>query len=403
MNSVNLFDSIRPWWLERTHAALEELAGIIPHLEEYVLQISHALRRGLESGETQDLDRIIHEWSQNDLQSQFLIAKMNLVSTWTKILDVTVLVVKERLLPDEALQLLPILIPLLTKTILAAAKVEEKLRTWETENELLRLKQTLERNESSKSDFISVAAHELRTPLTLIEGYTSMLREAMPLEETKRLQVALCLKGIGTGTKRLRGIVDNMIDVSMIDNNMLSLNFQPIWLNRILESVEREFHDAIQERHLLLTIEPFQGSKEMLFGDGERLFQAFRNILENAIKYTPDFGSITMDGRLLPGFVEVIVSDTGIGIDPDQQDRIFEKFGRLGEVALHSSGKTKFKGGGPGLGLPITKGIIEAHGGAIWVESEGHDEAKCPGSKFHIMLPLRKSAPGRQVTQLVHR
>ncbi|MDP1778780.1 MAG: ATP-binding protein, partial [Anaerolineales bacterium] len=95
------------------------------------------------------------------------------------------------------------------------------------------------------------------------------------------------------------------------------------------------------------------------------------------------------NGRLLPGFVEIVIADTGIGISPEHQATIFEKFGQLGKTDLHSSGKTKFKGGGPGLGLPITRGIIEAHGGAIWVESDGYDEVKLNGSIFHILLPTR--------------
>ena len=79
---------------------------------------------------------------------------------------------------------------------------------------------------------------------------------------------------------------------------------------------------------------------------------------------------------------------------------IFEKFGRLGNVSLHSSGKIKFKGGGPGLGLSIAKGIIEAHGGAIWVESPGYDEKACPGSTFHILLPIRRKPPDEKIAKL---
>jgi signal transduction histidine kinase len=99
---------------------------------------------------------------------------------------------------------------------------------------------------------------------------------------------------------------------------------------------------------------------------------------------------------MMPGFIELTVTDTGIGISSENQDTIFEKFGQLGDVSLHSSGKTKFKGGGPGLGLPIAKGIIEAHGGSLWVESDGHDEVRCPGATFHILLPARSqpSDPG---------
>ena len=94
------------------------------------------------------------------------------------------------------------------------------------------------------------------------------------------------------------------------------------------------------------------------------------------------------DGRLGEG-IEVTVSDTGIGIDPEHHELIFEKFYQTGQAALHSSGKTKFKGGGPGLGLFIAKAAVQAHGGKIWVESEGYDEGRCPGSRFYLRLPLQ--------------
>ena len=131
----------------------------------------------------------------------------------------------------------------------------------------------------------------------------------------------------------------------------------------------------------------------MIFADPERLYQAFRNMLINAVKYTPST-------TILPGFIEVTISDNGIGISPQDQELIFEKFGQLGNASLHSSGKTKFKGGGPGLGLPIARGIVEAHGGAIWVESPGHDEVNCPGSIFHVLLPIRAEPPDPKLSKL---
>jgi signal transduction histidine kinase len=139
---------------------------------------------------------------------------------------------------------------------------------------------------------------------------------------------------------------------------------------------------------------------EMTFGDPERMLQVLRNVISNAIKYTPDGGEITVEGRKLPGFMEVIVRDTGIGIDEEDIQAIFDKFVRLGDTALHSSGKTKFKGGGPGLGLRIAKGIIESHGGTIWVESPGYNETTCPGSTFHILIPLRSEPPDLQMAKL---
>jgi len=191
-----------------------------------------------------------------------------------------------------------------------------------------------------------------------------------------------------------------MIDVSLIDNNLLSLNFQPTWLGQILGLICDELRDSITSRSQTLDLRSFPGSEQMLFGDSERLYQAFYNILCNAIKFTPDGGTITVDGRTLPGFIEVTVADTGIGISAEDQESIFEKFGQLGSASLHSSGKTKFKGGGPGLGLPISRGIIEAHGGTIWVESEGHDEKRCPGSTFHVLLPIRTESPDPKIAKL---
>ena len=108
-----------------------------------------------------------------------------------------------------------------------------------------------------------------------------------------------------------------------------------------------------------------------------------------------------MSGHRIPAFiirpnggVEVIVSDTGVGVDPNLREVIFTKFYQPGELGKHSTSKTRFKGGGAGLGLALSKGIIEAHGGRIWVESPGYDEVNFPGSQFHIILPLTKLENG---------
>ena len=123
--------------------------------------------------------------------------------------------------------------------------------------------------------------------------------------------------------------------------------------------------------------------------DYGRLSQVFIGLLSNAIKYSPDGSKITISGRLAQGgeAVEVLVADTGIGVDLEQQDLVFEKFYRGENALFHSTDEVRFKGGGPGLGLAIARGIVVAHGGEIWVESPGRDEEICPGSTFHVRLP----------------
>ena len=130
--------------------------------------------------------------------------------------------------------------------------------------------------------------------------------------------------------------------------------------------------------------------------DAGTLEKVFYHLIINAVKYTPDGGRIQIEGRPLTEpdqspAVEISIADEGVGIAPDVQELIFEKFYQTGEVMLHSSGKTTFKGGGSGLGLAIARGIIGAHNGRIWVESPGHDEQTCPGSTFHLVLPVQQS------------
>jgi signal transduction histidine kinase len=168
----------------------------------------------------------------------------------------------------------------------------------------------------------------------------------------------------------------------------------------MIEALYLEVEETVRVRRLTVERRDFEGNKQWIYIDPARVQQALRNIINNAIKYTPDGGTITIDGRTLPGFIEVTIADTGIGISVENQTMIFEKFGQLGRVDLHSSGKTKFKGGGPGLGLSISRGILEAHGGSIWVESPGHDEKKCPGSTFHILIPSRTESPDPKMAKL---
>ncbi len=399
MHVVDLLNQLRFAWIERVSHGLARGESVRQSFLDQLGQFYDLMGQAVFSGNPAWMNTLFDRWAEARTQSELEKSEASLAPLLNEILLATFEIASEKLDSDEAMRVVGAVLPIFGHAFQYTTQQEARLHIDHISKDLERARVTLEQLDKSKSDFISVAAHELKTPLTLIEGYSMMLREQFP-EEDQASQPVLLLKGIDNGTRRLRDIIDDMIDVSLIDNSMLQINFQPVWINQLLNIAKRELTEVMVDRRQTLVINRFPGSEQMTFGDAERLYQAFRNLLTNAIKYTPDGGTITVDGRQLPGFIEVMITDTGIGIDEDDHERIFEKFGRLGNAQLHSSGKTKFKGGGPGLGLPITKGLIEAHGGAIWVESDGYDEVRCPGSTFHVILPVRKEAPDEKTKKL---
>lgn len=395
----DLLKEIRDPWLEHVSQKLGKGEGGRELLLEELDRFYDLLLQAVESGDPGWLKPILIDWSSSRTESDMDSEEITLSPVMSAIVTETITVSRGVLKEDQALNLIETLMPLFHYSLEQIARHETLVRIGYITTKLEKVQLELERLDRSKSDFIAVAAHELKTPLTLIEGYSAMLRDQIAALNDSDAPLLL-LRGVDNGIRRLGEIIEDMIDVSMIDNNMLALNFQPTWINRIFDTLKDDFNNHLLERNISLTIDEFPGSEEMIFADTERLQQAFRNVISNAVKFTPDGGKVNVDGRLLSGFVEVLITDTGIGIDPENQTRIFEKFGGLGDISLHSSGKTKFKGGGPGLGLIITRGILDAHGGSIWVESEGYDEEKCPGSTFHILIPLRTEPPDEKVAKL---
>lgn len=258
-------------------------------------------------------------------------------------------------------------------------------------------KQDLEKIDRTKSDFISIASHELRTPLTVMRGYTEMLLESPSLDKN----VLKMLQGIHDGTMRLHEVMDSLFDIAQLDARTLQLEFEPIDVGKLIYEVSIGLSQTVKDRaqSLKLDLPPLPGIQ----ADPDTLRKVFYHLITNAVKFTPNNGEITIRGKTLPfsneampeGGLEIIVSDTGIGIDPNFKEVIFTKFYQPGEqLGTHSTGKTKFKGSGVGLGLALSRGIIEAHGGKIWVESPGYDEVNFPGSHFHVLLPLKKQQKG---------
>jgi signal transduction histidine kinase len=257
----------------------------------------------------------------------------------------------------------------------------------------------LERLDQTKSDFISIASHELRTPLTAMVGYTEMLLEDLTLPPA----VHEMLQGISRGTRRLREIMDSMFDIAQIDARTLQLHLTPVDTAALLKEVSDGLRTSLEERQQTLAIDI--PALPLVMADPNLLRKLFQHLLTNAIKFTPNDGTIGVTARLLAapdsetpnGSVEFIIDDSGVGVDPNLREVIFSKFYQPGAVAKHSTSKTGFKGNGVGLGLALSKGIVEAHGGRIWVESSGYDEINFPGSKFHVMLPLSRLEKGDEL------
>jgi signal transduction histidine kinase len=389
---------IRTTWVEHISHDLASGEGVRAGFTEQLERFFELLEQAVMTGDTAWLDPILYDWGHAPTETNLDEGDYYVSFVINRMIASTIEVAQEYLSKKAALELLSAVIPIYTHSLSVVVRYEMETRVAHISSDLGKVQEKLQQLDHNKSNFISVAAHELKTPLTLIEGYTAMMVDAV--EKSDETQINTLLKGVNTGITRLRHIIDDMIDVSLIDNNMLTLNFQPIWVTHLLGLLQNELKKIVADRHLTLIIKQFVGDDLKIYGDSERLYQALYNVTTNAIKFTPDGGTITINGRLLPGFVEVIIADTGIGISSEHQATIFEKFGQLGRTDLHSSGKTKFKGGGPGLGLPITRGIIEAHGGTIWVESEGYDEAKLKGSTFHILLPTRTEASDPRIAKL---
>lgn len=263
-------------------------------------------------------------------------------------------------------------------------RLEDKVR------ELQRANAELQKVEKMKSDFVILAGHELRTPLTVIYGYLQILK-ANPQIPGNRFQEGSplhLLTKVSDAVERLSEVIQDILNVSLIDANRLDLAREPVFLNSIIQSVLHNLRNFGPQREVVIDLGAGLRQIPVLEGDPRRLHQAIGNIVSNAIKYTPDGGTVAIDAETVSDVVHLWIKDTGVGIPPQELRSIFERFYVLEDTAFHQSSKTAFKGGGLGLGLAVAKGIIEAHNGKIWAESPGHDEQGFPGSTFHVLLPI---------------
>lgn len=296
--------------------------------------------------------------------------------------------------------------------ILCEQMREKTLELERSEQELARnlaraeeVNEELRRLNDAKRRFLGIASHELKTPITSILGGVQFLLNYCDLPLTPEQRSIF--NSVHEGVLELKGIVDNLLSVSRIESRGYALNRRELDLLEIIHDVVAGFSLPLSNRILTLRIE---GSEGRVIADESFIRLVVRNLLENAIKFTPDHGTITISCRVvtrgelleergeitpfypdfpanLPAtgrYLRADVTDTGIGIPPDERVRIFDTFYGVGDLSHHSSGKTDYLARGSGLGLSIVKGVMDAHGGLVWVTS-GSDGV---GSRFAIVLPL---------------
>ena len=233
--------------------------------------------------------------------------------------------------------------------------------------------------ERMKSEFVSLVSHELRTPLTSIKGYTDLLlaEDAGPLTDTQRefLQI------IAQNTERLTGLINDLLEIERLEAGRTQLSLAPLDLREVLEEVARTFKVNAEDKGLQFAVE-LPGTRLPVEGDRDALVRVFSNLVSNAIKYTPQ-GSVTLRAFCDDARNEVVVevADTGIGIAPEEREKIFEKFYRASDEYARRIG-------GTGLGLAIVRALVEQHQGAVAVES-----ALGRGSTFTVRLPLVRTPP----------
>lgn len=234
---------------------------------------------------------------------------------------------------------------------------------------------TLSEANRLKAELISTLAHEMRTPLTSIKGYsTALLMDDVTFSPEKQLEF---LRMIDEECGILQDLIRDLLESSIIDAGLLRLEMQPVRLPRLVQDVADELTRRTTEHRFMLD---FPEAFPLLDADPNRLSQVLRNLLDNAIKYSPNGGLIVVRGSIQPDEVVVSVADQGIGLAPEHLNRLFEKFFR----AKSSLGGHVV---GSGLGLPISRTIVEAHGGRIWAESQLGQ-----GTTLYFTLPRENAA-----------
>ena len=226
-----------------------------------------------------------------------------------------------------------------------------------------------------KNQLLSTVSHELRTPLASIKGFaTTLLRQDVRWDEATQREF---LRIIEEESNRLEELIDNLLDMSQVEAGALRIHREPMYLRRIVREAVEQAQRRTETHWFVMDL---AADLPRVWADPRRVRQVLNNLLENAIKYAPNGGQITVTCEVEGNFVITSVADQGQGISSEFLERVFDRFFQV-------DGASTRKTGGSGLGLAIAKGIVEAHGGRIWAESQAGQ-----GSVFRFSLPIVKES-----------
>jgi signal transduction histidine kinase len=238
-------------------------------------------------------------------------------------------------------------------------EVEKKTHELKQSNEsLIAANLKLKELDRLKTEFLSMVSHELKTPLTAMKTSSEFLLEEKCDQDTRKQMLAL----INRNVDRQARMVDDLLDISRIESNRMNFEMENINLSEALDHSLENISKPARDKNIDLKVNMPEPAPKV-YADKDKLIQVFVNLLSNAVKFTPVGGQISVSAKELAGMIEVSVSDNGIGIDPENLEHIFDKFYQIDSTSTR-------KVGGCGLGLAISKGIVEGMGGSIRVESE---------------------------------
>jgi len=229
----------------------------------------------------------------------------------------------------------------------------------------------LKKLETLRSEFVANVSHELKTPLTSIKGFVETLREGA-LSDKKKAEQFLGI--IQTHTQRLEDLVNDLLSLSLLESKELKLNLVPLKIQELIDPILGLYRERFDEKNQVI-FNAIQGNIPRVLADRKKMEQVFSNLLDNAIKYTPEGGKVSLDAKEEDGFIRVDIKDSGVGISEEHLPQIFERFYRVDKDRARDSG-------GTGLGLAIIKHILQAHDGKVTVQSEPQK-----GSIFSVFLP----------------